>query len=214
MFTGIVEEVGLVARWSRTGQGVYLTIEAGSVLSDIRLGDSIAVNGVCLTVVDFDANTFTVNLAPETLARTNLKRLRKGEPLNLERALTPATRLGGHFVQGHVDGVGVITHIRPDADALWLTVATPPKLMRYIVPKGFVALDGISLTVVDVFENSFTVTLVAYTQKHVALARQSIGYHVNIEVDILGKYVERIMTTQSLRTEGVSFDFLAEHGYK
>lgn len=214
MFTGIVEEIGTVTRLWRTEQGYNLTIQAKIAPSDAQLGDSIAVNGTCLTVTNFTSDSFTVGLSPETRARTNLEHLKAGQPVNLERSLTPTTRIGGHFVQGHVDGVGTITQFRPDADALWVTVQTDPALMRYIVPKGYIALDGVSLTVVDVFEDSFTVSLVAYTQQQITLPRRQIGYQLNIEVDVLGKYVEKIMSHQLSQPASITPEFLAQHGYQ
>lgn len=214
MFTGIVEEMGAVTRLWRAGQSYNLTIRAKTVLADVKLGDSIAVNGTCLTVTDFTPDSFTVGLSPETRARTNLEYLKEGHRVNLERSLTPTTRMGGHFAQGHVDGLGIITQFRPEADALWVTVQTKPDLMRYIVPKGFIALDGVSLTVVDVFDDSFTVTLVAYTQQRITLPQQQVGYKVNIEVDILGKYVEKIMAHRLNQPAGISPEFLAQYGYQ
>lgn len=216
MFTGIVEEIGTVATWRRSGEGYSLALHARTVLEGTRLGDSIAVNGVCLTVTHLQPDGFVVGLSPETRQRTNLVRLHEGDAVNLERSLTPSSRMGGHFVQGHVDGTGTITAFRPDGDARWVTVEAPPGLMRYIVPKGYVALDGVSLTVVDVFESSFTVMLVAYTQQNITLSRQKAGYVVNLEVDILGKYVEKMLHARVSRpeTQGLSLDFLAEHGFK
>lgn len=214
MFTGIVEEVGAVTRLWRTGPGYNLTVRAKIAPSDAKLGDSIAVNGTCLTVTHFTSDSFTVGLSPETRTRTNLEHLKEGHPVNLERSLTPTTRMGGHFVQGHVDGVGTITQFRPDADALWVTVQTDPALMRYIVPKGYIALDGVSLTVVDVFEDSFTVSLVAYTQQHITLPRQRVGYKINIEVDVLGKYVEKIMSQRLSQPGGITPEFLTQYGYQ
>ncbi|HEX9925142.1 MAG TPA: riboflavin synthase [Anaerolineae bacterium] len=214
MFTGIVEEMGTIARIQRTGQGYALTIQAKTAIEETRLGDSIAVNGTCLTVTNLTPDTFTVGLAPETRQRTNLAHLKEGQSVNLERSLTPTTRLGGHFVQGHVDGVGTVTSFRPDQDALWVTVQAPPDLMRTIVPKGFIALDGVSLTMVDVFDDRFTVTLVAYTQQHITLPKQQVGYKVNIEVDILGKYVEKLISQRLDQPGGLSLEFLAQHGYK
>jgi riboflavin synthase len=215
MFTGIVEEMGVVARIQPVGGGYALTIRAQTVLEGAKLGDSIAVNGVCLTVTRLAADSFTVGLAPETRARTNLTHLRAGTRVNLERALTPMSRLGGHFVQGHVDGTGVITAFRPEEDALWLTVDAPPELMRYIVPKGFVALDGVSLTVVDTTPRNFTVTLVAYTQQHITLPQQKPGYELNIEVDILGKYIEKQLEARfgQAQSRDIDLAFLAEHGF-
>lgn len=214
MFTGIIEETGFVNRLWRAGKGYNLAIRAETTLIDTRLGDSIAVNGTCLTVAHLDSESFTMGLAPETLARTNLEYLRPGHAVNLERALTPSSRMGGHFVQGHIDGLGTITGFRPEADALSVTIKTEPELMRYIVPKGFIALDGVSLTLVDVFEDSFTVMLVAYTQLHISLAQKGIGSRINIEVDILGKYIEKIITHPKEKSEGISLEFLTRHGYQ
>ncbi len=192
MFTGLVEEIGRVERLGPEDGGFRLTVAAKTVLEDAREGDSIAVNGVCLTVERRTEDTFTVGLAPETLSRTNLGALQAGAPVNLERAALPTTRLGGHYVQGHVDGTGVIKAFRPDADALWMSVALDPALMRYIAPKGYAAIDGASLTVVNVGEDWFDVTLIAYSQEKLILPRKAPGDRVNIEVDILAKYVERL----------------------
>ena len=213
MFTGIVEEIGVVARVQRTGKGYDLTIRAKKVLEGTQLGDSIAVNGTCLTVTHLASDRFNVGLAPETRSRTNLVHLRDGQRANLERSLTPTSRMGGHFVQGHIDGVGTVTAFRPGEDTLWVTTTAPDELMRHIVPKGFIALDGVSLTVVDVIDNSFTVTLVAYTQQHITLPEQHVGYKVNIEVDVLGKYVEKTISHRLSGQGDISPEFLARHGY-
>ena len=209
MFTGLVEEIGTVAAAGRVGDGHRLMIGARTVLEGLKLGDSLAVNGVCLTVTAFDTASFTVGLAPETLAKTDLGGLRAGAPVNLERAVLPTTRLGGHYVQGHVDGTGTIRSLRPDRDALWLAVEAPAGLMRYIVPKGYVAIDGASLTVVHVGADWFDVTLVAWSQEKLILPRKKPGDRVNLEVDILAKYVERLMD----REGGVSREFPLEHGF-
>ena len=193
MFTGIVEETGTVRHCRPNDSGFELAIDCSAVLEDTRLGDSIAVNGVCLTVVALDETGFVTGLAPETRSRTSLDALEDGARVNLERSVTPSTRMGGHFVQGHVDGKGTIEGFREDADALWVTVRAPRELMRYIVPKGYIALDGTSLTVVDVGEDTFSVTLVAWTREHIVLPTRAVGDAVNIEVDVLGKYVERLV---------------------
>lgn len=193
MFTGLVEEIGAVIEARTIDASRVLSIRAETVLEDARLGDSIAVNGVCLTVTAREDDAFTVGLAPETLSRTNLGDLSQGDPVNLERSVLPTTRLGGHFVQGHVDGKGVIEGFRPDGDALWLTVKTDPDFMRYIVTKGYIAVDGASLTVVDTGADWFNVTLIDYTQQKIILPRKSPGDSVNLEVDILAKYAERAM---------------------
>ncbi|KAK9152749.1 hypothetical protein Sjap_000229 [Stephania japonica] len=178
------------------GGGFHITIAASTVLADVHLGDSIAVNGTCLTVTEFTPNTFTVNLAPETLRRTNLSDLKPNSLVNLERALLPSTRLGGHFVQGHVDAVGEIVEKRVEGDSLWVKVrVSDGDLMRFLVPKGYVCVDGTSLTVVNVYdeEDSFDFMLVAYTQQKVVVASKGVGENLNLEVDVLGKYVERIL---------------------
>lgn len=225
MFTGIVEEIGTVRQTQRRDRGYELMIGCTTVLDDTRPGDSLAVNGVCLTVTHLETTGCTVGLSPETRARTNLANLKSGTPVNLERSVTPTTRLGGHFVQGHVDGTGTIRRFRTDEDALWVAVQAEPTLMRYLVPKGYVALDGVSLTVVEVGADWFTVTLVAYTQQHITLPRQQAGSVINIEVDILGKYVEKMLmyrgqdqnqdypSRSQSPPSGITFDMLAEHGY-
>ena len=211
MFTGLIEEIGAVAALRNTADSTALTIRAKTALEGLKLGDSIAVNGVCLTATAFDGETFAVGLAPETLKRTNLGDLKAGDPVNLERSLSPTGRLGGHFVQGHVDATGVIKSFRPDRDALWLTVETDPALMRYVVTKGYIAIDGTSLTVVDTGADWFNVTLVDYTQQHIALPRKKPGDRVNLEVDILAKYVERLIADRP--GDGLTTDFLKEHGF-
>lgn len=200
MFTGLVEETGLVRAAGPAGEGHRLTISARTILEDARRGDSIAVNGVCLTIVEFEAGAFTVGLAPETLARTDLGDLRPGDAVNLERAVLPTTRLGGHYVQGHVDATGVIKSFRKDRDALWVAISAPLSLMRYIAPKGFIAIDGASLTVVTVGEDWFDVTLVSYSQEKLVLPRKRPGAKVNLEVDIMAKYAERLLGSFSTRT--------------
>ncbi len=193
MFTGIVEEIGTVRKLAEVAGGWSLTIQAQIALEGVCLGDSIAVNGTCLSVTHLTDETFTVGLAPETLRRTNLGDLHPGEGVNLERSLAANGRVDGHFVQGHVDGTGVIRSFTPEGDSVWVTVETPPELLHYIVPKGFIAVDGISLTVVDVLEDAFTFMLIAHTQQRVTLTQKPVGGRVNLEVDILGKYVEKFL---------------------
>ena len=215
MFTGLVEEMGNVAAVANAGDRFDLTISAKTAIDGVQLGDSIAVNGVCLTVTRFDDASFTVGLAPETLKRTNLGDLSAGDPVNLERSLLPTTRLGGHFVQGHVDGTGVIKSFKPDQDALWLTVEADPALMQYIVTKGYIAIDGTSLTVVDTGTDWFNVTLVNYTQSKIILPQKKAGDRVNLEVDILAKYVERLIDARatSQPSAPLNADFLKDHGF-
>ena len=196
MFTGIVEEVG---RTRETGQG-RLVISAERVLDGLEISDSICVNGVCLTVVDRDRSSLSVNVVPETLRRTNLGDLSPGDPVNLERAMAVGSRFGGHLVQGHVDATGTIQSIEPDGDALMVSVAAPEPVMRYVVEKGFIAVDGMSLTVVDCQESGFSVTIIPYTRDNTNMASASVGNAVNLEPDIVAKYVERLAETRLAET--------------
>ncbi|MBU4226212.1 MAG: riboflavin synthase [Chloroflexi bacterium] len=194
MFTGIVEEIGIFEALSQAADsGWSLTVRAHTVLNGARLGDSLAINGTCLTVTALTSDSFTVGLSPETLRRTNLGDLRANDEVNLERSLAADGRIGGHFVQGHVDGTGVVRAFRPEGDSLWVTVEAAPDLLRYIVPKGYIAVDGTSLTVVEVLPDAFTFMLIAYTQQHITLSRKPVGSRVNLEVDVLGKYVEKFI---------------------
>ncbi len=189
MFTGIVEEVGIVAKINDKA----MTVRASKVPEDMKLGDSIAVNGACLTAVDFSRSEFSVDLSPETMRRTSLGQLSVGGPVNLERALLVSDRMGGHIVQGHVDGTGRVMSIRSDGDSIIFRVRVPKRLNRYIVEKGFVAVDGISLTVVKRGASSFTVAVIPYTLENTNLSAVSVGDRVNLEADILAKYVESLL---------------------
>lgn len=189
MFTGIIEETGSVI----DRQDYALTIRAATVIPGMKLGDSIAVNGTCLTVVHFDADQFQVDLAPETLRRTALGQLETGRAVNLERPLALSDRLGGHIVQGHIDAAGRITSIRPEGDCFLFRIRAPKRLMPYIVEKGFIAVDGISLTVVDKRDTSFTLSVIPYTLQNTNLREKSANHRVNLEVDILAKYVESLL---------------------
>jgi riboflavin synthase len=193
VFTGIVEEVGTVRDVRHDPEGVSLSISATLVRDDVKLGDSVSVDGTCLTITSLDEAGFTFGLAPETLRRTSLGALAPGSRVNLERAVRPSDRLGGHIVQGHVDGVARITALTPEGDSLRVSLEAPAELARYIVEKGFVALDGISLTVTERVGARFGVALVAYTRGHVALVDKRVGDAVNLEVDVLAKYVESIL---------------------
>ena len=188
MFTGIVEEMGRVDVVAKGG----LTISAGKVMSDLAVGGSISLNGACLTVTSRDESSFSVDVVPETLRRTNLASLQPGDPVNLERALQAGERFDGHIVQGHVDGTGTIKSISADGQATLVTIQAPPSVTRYVVEKGFVAVDGTSLTVVNCTGDVFTFTLVPYTKENTVLGSRRAGEPVNIEVDILAKYVERL----------------------
>ncbi len=196
MFTGIVEETGTVAELRKEGEGTILRIAADVVMEDLVPGASIAVDGACLTVVERDQGSFTVGLSPETLQRTNLGSRRPGDRVNLERAVRAGGRMGGHYVQGHVDGVGTIVSRVPIGDSLAMSFRAPPDLMPYIVEKGFIAVDGVSLTVTRVEEATFSVMLVAYTRQAVALGAKDVGDSVNLEVDVVAKYVERLLESR------------------
>jgi riboflavin synthase len=189
VFTGIVEEVGVVAKISDNG----MTVRATKVTEDLKLGDSIAVNGTCLTAVSFDRTEFSVDLSPETMRRTSLGQLSVGGPVNLERALLASDRMGGHIVQGHVDGTGRVMSTKRDRDSTIFRIRVPKRLNRYIVEKGFVAVDGISLTVVKRGASSFTLAVIPYTLANTNLAALSVGDRVNLEADILAKYVESLL---------------------
>lgn len=208
MFTGIVEEIGVVGQ-TRPGA---LTVAATTVTSDLKLGDSIAVDGVCLTVVHRADGTFTCNVQPETLRRSTLGGLRAGARVNLERAMPMNGRFGGHIVQGHVDATGRIVELRPDGDGLIARFEAPRSLMRYVVSKGFIAVNGTSLTVVDAEENWFTVALVTYTREHVAFLDGGPGSAVNLEVDVLAKYVEKLLGERD-NARGVTLETLQRHGF-
>ncbi|MDO8636505.1 MAG: riboflavin synthase [Dehalococcoidia bacterium] len=206
MFTGIVEEIGLLKEFS----GGRLTISAGKVLEGTNPGDSISVNGACLTVTSLSKDSFTIEVMPETLRRTNLGRLQSGDPVNLERALTLAGRIGGHLVQGHVDGTGQLLSLARESSAILVRYSAPGEIGRYIVEKGFIAVDGISLTVVSCDATSFVVSLVGYTRHNTNLGSKNIGAMVNLEADIVAKYIEKLLQPAST---GVTLDFLAEHGF-
>lgn len=194
MFTGIVEELGAI-REAGTGRerDNWLSITCSTVLDGTRIGDSIAVNGVCLTVTELGDDFFKVGLSPETLRRTNLGMAQPGDGVNLERALAVGARMGGHYVQGHVDGTGTIINIEPEGESKLMTFSAPQRLMPYIVEKGFIAVDGVSLTVAARSETTFTVALIAHTLAVVNLGRRAVGDTVNLEVDIIAKYVESLL---------------------
>ncbi len=193
MFTGIVEEVGRVAAVSRRDALAVVAIDARVVVADSRVGDSIAVNGACLTAVAVGPDGFTVELVPETLRRTNLGDLRPGDPVNLERALAAGGRFGGHIVQGHVDACGVVENLLAEGASTLVRFTAPSDVLRYVVPKGFVAIDGVSLTVVDRDGAGFRVAYIPHTLAHTTAGAYRAGTRVNLEPDILGKYVEQLL---------------------
>ena len=215
MFTGIVEEMGRVEGIQRGRQSAVLTIQAEKVLEGTKIGDSIAVNGVCLTVTALSPRRFSADVMHETLDRSALAGLRRGSPVNLERAMAADGRFGGHIVAGHIDGTGRITQIRSDDNAVWYTIQAPPHVLRYIVEKGSVAVDGISLTVARVEETCFAISAIPHTVAQTVLRHRKEGDWVNLETDIIGKYVEKLMAPPPAReqTGGITMDFLARHGF-
>lgn len=215
MFTGIIEEVGYVAQIHKQGEFAVLTINANTVLKDVKLGDSIAVNGVCLTVISFSATQFMADVMSETLKRTSLSDLIIGSPVNLERAMAANGRFGGHIVSGHIDGTGEITEITPAHNSTWFRIKTSPKLMRYIIEKGSITIDGISLTVVDTNDESFRVSIIPHTIKETNLGSKKIGSIVNLENDLVGKYIEQFLMKKPIDEpkSNISLEFLKQSGF-
>lgn len=200
MFTGIVEEMGTVRRLNQAPNRCELELTASKVLEGTAIGDSIAVNGVCLTVVRMGEDHFTADVMPETLRRSNLGQLKTGSKVNLERAMAADGRFGGHIVAGHIDGTGTIRSMQPEGNAVLVTISAAPELLRYVVEKGSIAIDGISLTVASVTKSSFSVSLIPHTGACTTLLSKRPGDPVNLETDVIGKYVEKLMqpTTPSL----------------
>ncbi|AGT32611.1 riboflavin synthase subunit alpha [Geobacillus genomosp. 3] len=214
MFTGIIEEVGTVEQMRQTGDAIVMTIGAKRVLEDVRLGDSIAVNGVCLTVTSFTSRQFTVDVMPETVKATALRALKPGAKVNLERAMAAGGRFGGHFVTGHVDGVGRIVRQWPKANAVYYEIEVPASLRSYMIYKGSVAVDGTSLTIFGLSERTFTVSLIPHTREATILGEKRPGDLVNIECDMIGKYVAAFLAENETPPSGVTIGFLEQHGYK
>lgn len=215
MFTGIVEEIGRVEQIQRGRQSAVLTIQAKMVLEGTKIGDSIAVNGVCLTVTELLTGQFSADVMHETLDRSALAGLRRGSAVNLERAMAADGRFGGHIVSGHIDGTGRVTQIRKDDNAVWYTIQTAPQVLRYIVEKGSITIDGISLTVARVEPDSFSISAIPHTVAQTVLRDRKEGDLVNLENDIIGKYVEKLLTPapESQTSGGITLDFLARHGF-
>ena len=189
MFTGIVEETGRVVKTTPT----RMVIQAKVTLDGTRIADSIAVNGTCLTVVDIQGDTLAVDVVPETLRRTNLGDAKPGDPVNLERSLALGDRMGGHMVQGHVEATGRVISLEPEGESLLMGFQAPTEIMRYVVTKGFIAVDGVSLTIVQCDSSSFTIAVIPYTQEYTVLGSRRIGDRVNLETDVIARYVERLI---------------------
>ncbi|TVQ72658.1 MAG: riboflavin synthase [Chromatiaceae bacterium] len=216
MFTGIIQSVGTLGATEDRGGDSRLTLRTGKLdLTDVQLGDSIAVNGVCLTAVALPGDGFVADVSRETLSKTSLGALGIGDPVNLEKALTPTTRLGGHLVSGHVDGLGEVTAVEQEARSWRYHVRVPDELARYIAPKGSVCIDGVSLTVNTVDGAVFTVNIVPHTQQETIINGYRVGTRVNIEVDIIARYLERLLLGDKAAQpqHGISEAFLAEHGF-
>jgi len=217
LFTGIIEEIGTIKQVIRGDQAIILEIEAEKVLEDVKLGDSIAVNGVCLTVTKCTSNRFTVDVMPETISSTSLRTLNAGSKVNLERAMIANGRFGGHFVSGHVDGIGTIQDKKRMGNAVYYTISVDDTLSRYFMLKGSVTVDGTSLTIFGVTDNSFTISLIPHTLNETILGGKGKGESVNIEVDMLAKYMEHLLKHQNgapSRKSSMSASFLEEHGFK
>lgn len=210
MFTGIIEETGTVTNIERGAKGSRITISADKIFDDLKTGDSVSVNGMCSTAALIEGKTFTADIMAESLRRTTLGELKKGSRVNLERAMQLNGRFGGHIVLGHVDGTGVVLSHRREDNAVWVTIGAPEAVMRYIIEKGSAAIDGISLTVAEVFSDAFSVSLIPHTAGETTLLSKRIGERVNLECDIVGKYIEKFTAGQK---SGITLDFLKENGF-
>ena len=216
MFTGLVAELGTVQHLARQGNSYHLTVAAHKVMENLKIGDSVAVNGCCLTVVRMTESEFTADVMPETVRLTNIGLLKTGSKVNLERTLRLCDGLDGHIVSGHVEGLGTILEQRPEGIAVVTTIGAGPELLKYIIKKGSIAIDGISLTVTEVTDTSFSVSLIPHTAKETTLGIKKVGEKVNLETDIIGKYVERMLSFQAkplAKEEKLSMDFLAQNGF-
>lgn len=211
MFTGIIEEIGEVFQIQQGAKSLKIKIKASKVLEDVSVGDSIAVNGICLTVCEFNDNTFSADVMAETIRKSSMSGLKMGSRVNLERAMSANGRFGGHIVSGHIDGIGKIENIKPEDNAIWFTISTTKDLSKYIVKKGSIAIDGISLTVTDVKGDVFKVSIIPHTAKETILSIKKSGDVVNLECDIVGKYIEKLINRGETST--ITKDFLALHGY-
>ena len=216
MFTGIVEEVGTIQSIKRGRKSSILKIKGQKVLQGTRIGDSISTNGICLTVTKVGNDFFEADVMSESLNRTNIGELVPGSYVNLERALSLATRLGGHIVSGHIDGTGKIRNLKRDDNAVWITIETAPELLRYIIEKGSIAIDGVSLTVVTVNDQFFKVSIIPHTGEETILLQKKMGDTVNLECDMIGKYVEKLLgldTKEDVQEGQVTAELLRENGF-
>ncbi len=215
MFTGIIEEMGTVISINKTALQSKITIKAKKIFSDLKLGDSVAVNGICLTASSISDNTFTADVMNETFSRTSLSKLKSNSHVNLERAMLSGGRFGGHIVSGHIDGTGSISDIIKDDNAVWYTIAADNSILNYIIEKGSIAIDGISLTVAKITDKDFSVSIIPHTAKETILSEKNVGDTVNLENDIIGKYVEKLLSFKenNEKISKVNMDFLAKNGF-
>ena len=215
MFTGLVEEIGIVQSVLRGAKSARIVIRANRILGDVKLGDSINTNGVCLTVTDFKDNSFSVDVMAETMRKSNLKGLYPGSRVNMERALRLGDRLGGHLLSGHIDGTGSISSFNKEENAVWVTIKASPELLKYIIPRGSIAIDGISLTAAHVDEEAFKVSIIPHTKDVTTLLEKAVGNEVNLECDMVGKYIERLMNynSQNVLKSSINMEFLRSHGF-
>lgn len=217
MFTGLIEEIGSIKSISKGGKSIRLSISATKIMGDVKLGDSIATNGICLTVVSFNTTGFSADVMPETMSRTNFDKLAAGSRVNLERALRVGDRLGGHMVSGHVDGMGEVVGKEKDDNAIWVSIAAPKNILKYVVEKGSIAIDGISLTVAYVDDKIFKVSIIPLTQDDTTLVSKKPGEKVNLECDMTAKYIEKFMFHRDEEAKSekadISMNFLKENGF-
>lgn len=215
MFTGLVEEIGTIENIIKGTKSAKITITARKVLEDVKLGDSISTNGVCLTVVNFTESSFTVDVMPETMRRSNFKNLKHGSRVNLERALRLGDRLGGHIVSGHIDGTGLIKLVEEEDNATWVTIEASEDILKYVIEKGSIAIDGTSLTVAYVDNTSFKVSIIPMTKDETTLLSKKVGEEVNLECDMVGKYIERLAMFKGKeeKKSSISMEFLRNNGF-
>lgn len=215
MFTGLIEEIGHIKAMEKGGDSIRLSIAASKIMDDVKLGDSIATNGICLTVVDFDSTGFSADVMPETMNRSNFHMQKEGSRVNLERALRVGDRMGGHMVSGHIDGVGEIVSQEKDDNAIWVSISAPKVILKYVIEKGSIAIDGISLTVAYVDEQLFKVSIIPLTQDDTTLVSKKIGNQVNLECDMTAKYIEKFMfhKDEPKKESNINMDFLKDNGF-
>jgi riboflavin synthase len=215
MFTGIIEETGRIKSIKWNGKSAVIDIYAMKILDDIKVGDSINTNGVCLTVTSFGIKIFSVDVMAETMRRTNLGCFKPGSEVNLERALKLKDRLGGHLVSGHIDGTGIITELKKEDNSLWITIRANESVLKYIIFKGSVSIDGISLTVAKVYNKRFKVSIIPHTAQETTLLSKKIGEEVNIECDLIGKYIEKFISNDAntKQQSNIDMDFLRKNGF-